>query len=86
MFGEAGRRPRFPVRAEFEEASQVYNISRAHLMKIANALTKAGYLRAVRGRSGGLVLAKPPHEIKVGDVIRSMGPDFVLVECFAFGS
>lgn len=27
-----------------EEASQVYNISRAHLMKIANALTKAGYL------------------------------------------
>ncbi|MCR6736795.1 MAG: Rrf2 family transcriptional regulator [Afipia sp.] len=55
-------------------------------MKIANALTKAGYLRAVRGRSGGLVLAKPPHEIKVGDVIHSMGPDFVLVECFAFGS
>ena len=69
-----------------EEASQVYNISRAHLMKVANALTKAGYLRAVRGRSGGLVLAKPPHEIKVGDVIRATEPDFVLVECFASGS
>jgi Rrf2 family nitric oxide-sensitive transcriptional repressor len=69
-----------------EEASQIYIISRAHLMKIANALTKAGYLRAVRGRSGGLVLAKPPHEIKVGDVIRTTEPDFVLVECFASGS
>jgi Rrf2 family nitric oxide-sensitive transcriptional repressor len=69
-----------------EEASQVYNISRTHLMKIANALTKAGYLKAVRGRSGGLALAKPPHKIKVGDVIRATEPDFVLVECFASGS
>jgi Rrf2 family transcriptional regulator, nitric oxide-sensitive transcriptional repressor len=33
-----------------EEASEVYNISRAHLMKIANTLTRAGYLKAVRGR------------------------------------
>jgi Rrf2 family nitric oxide-sensitive transcriptional repressor len=69
-----------------EEASEVYNISRSHLMKIANALTKAGYLRAVRGRSGGLALAKPPHKIKIGDVIRATEPDFVLVECFASGS
>jgi Rrf2 family transcriptional regulator, nitric oxide-sensitive transcriptional repressor len=69
-----------------EEASEVYNISRTHLMKIANALTKAGYLKAVRGRSGGLALAKPPHKIKVGDVIRATEPDFILVECFASGS
>lgn len=33
-----------------EEASEVYNISRAHLMKIANTPTRAGYLKAVRGR------------------------------------
>jgi Rrf2 family nitric oxide-sensitive transcriptional repressor len=69
-----------------EEASEVYNISRTHLMKVANTLTKAGYLTAVRGRSGGLALAKPPHKIKVGDVIRATEPDFVLVECFASGS
>jgi Rrf2 family nitric oxide-sensitive transcriptional repressor len=69
-----------------EEVSEVYNISRAHLMKIANTLAKAGYLKAVRGRSGGLALAKPPHKIKVGDVIRTTEPDFVLVECFASGS
>jgi Rrf2 family nitric oxide-sensitive transcriptional repressor len=69
-----------------EEASEVYNISRAHLMKIANTLTKAGYLKAVRGRSGGLALAKPPHRIKLGDVIRTTEPDFALVECFGAGN
>lgn len=69
-----------------EEASEVYDISRAHLMKITNALTKAGFLKAVRGRSGGLSLAKPPHKIGLGDVIRATEPDFALVECFGAGN
>ncbi len=69
-----------------EEVSDVYNISRAHLMKIANTLTKAGYLKAVRGRSGGLTLARPPHKIKLGGVIRTTEPDFALVECFGAGN
>ncbi len=40
-----------------EETADVYGISRAHLMKVVNRLTRAGYLKAVRGRSGGLALA-----------------------------
>jgi Rrf2 family nitric oxide-sensitive transcriptional repressor len=55
-----------------EEASEVYNISRTHLMKIAN--------------TGGLALGKPPHKIKLGDVIRTTEPDFALVECFGAGN
>jgi Rrf2 family nitric oxide-sensitive transcriptional repressor len=69
-----------------EEVSEVYNISRAHLMKVANTLTKAGYLKAVRGRSGGLTLAKPPGKIKLGEVVRATEPDFALVECFGAGN
>ena len=69
-----------------EEASEVYNISRAHLMKITNTLTRAGFLKAVRGRSGGLMLAKPPRKIRLGDVVRATEPDFALVECFAAGN
>jgi Rrf2 family transcriptional regulator, nitric oxide-sensitive transcriptional repressor len=65
-----------------EEASQVYKISRGHLMKIANMLTRAGYLHGVRGRSGGLMLAKRPEDIRLGDVVRISEPDFALVECF----
>lgn len=65
-----------------EETANVYGISRAHLMKVAHELTKSGYLRAVRGRSGGLALAKAPKDIGLGDVLRSTEPDFALVECF----
>lgn len=66
-----------------EEVANVFHISRAHLMKVANALTRAGFLTAVRGRSGGLQLGRPPQAIRLGDVIRATEPDFVLVECFA---
>ena len=65
-----------------EETATLHGISRAHLMKIVNQLTRAGYLKAVRGRSGGLTLAKRPNKIRLGDVVRVTEPDFVLVECF----
>lgn len=65
-----------------EETAKVYRISRAHLMKVVNVLTRAGYLTAVRGRSGGLTLGRRPEQIRLGDVIRLAEPDFALVECF----
>ena len=52
-------------------------------MKVVNQLTRAGYLTAVRGRSGGLELAMSPDKIRLGDVVRATEPDFALVECFA---
>lgn len=69
-----------------EEVSDVYDISRAHLMKVTNTLTRAGFLKAVRGRSGGLTLARPPRKIRLGDVVRATEPDFALVECFGTGN
>jgi Rrf2 family nitric oxide-sensitive transcriptional repressor len=69
-----------------EEMAASYRISRAHLMKVVNALTRAGFLTAVRGRSGGLKLARPATEIVLGDVVRATEPDFALVECFATGN
>lgn len=69
-----------------EEMARSYGISRAHLMKIVNALTRAGFLKAVRGRSGGLKLGRPADEIRLGDVIRRMEPDFALVECHGYAS
>jgi Rrf2 family nitric oxide-sensitive transcriptional repressor len=66
-----------------DETARVYGISRAHLMKVVNQLTRAGLLKAVRGRSGGLALAKDPRKIRLGQVLRATEPDFSLVECFA---
>jgi len=65
-----------------DETARTYNISRAHLMKVVNLLIKAGYLRGVRGRSGGFTLGRPAESINLGAVIRATEPDFALVECF----
>lgn len=65
-----------------EETARVYDISRAHLMKVAQLLVKKGFLKAVRGRTGGLALAQPPATIRVGDIVRATEPDFAVVECF----
>jgi len=69
-----------------DEIAESYVISRTHLTKVVNALTRAGYLQAVRGRSGGLRLAMSPDEIVLGDVVRTTEPDFALVECFSTGN
>lgn len=68
------------------ETANVYGISRTHLMKVVNVLTRAGYIKGVRGRSGGFALAKRPEAINLGEVVRATESDFVLVECFARGS
>ena len=69
-----------------EETAKTYDVSRAHLMKVVNILTRTGYLKGVRGRSGGFTLAKPPEAINLGAVVRATEPDFALVECFATGN
>lgn len=65
-----------------KETAELFGISRAHLMKVVNVLTRAGYLTAVRGRAGGLALARPPREIGLGEVVRATEPDFAPVPCF----
>ncbi|KCZ90378.1 RrF2 family transcriptional regulator [Hyphomonas jannaschiana] len=69
-----------------EETANAYQISRSHLMKVVNVLTREGYLKGVRGRSGGFALAQVPEQINLGDVVRATEPDFALVECFTAGN
>ena len=69
-----------------EETARVYKISRAHLMKVVNILTRSGFLKGVRGRAGGFTLARSPDAINIGAVMRTTEPDFALVECFATGN
>lgn len=64
-----------------EETARVYDISRAHLMKVAQFLVKEGFLTTVRGRSGGLKLARAPEAVRIGDLVRATETDFVMVEC-----
>ncbi|TPK68649.1 MULTISPECIES: Rrf2 family transcriptional regulator [unclassified Mesorhizobium] len=69
-----------------EEVARTFNVSKTHLNKVANTLTRGGYMKAIRGRSGGLILRRRPEMIRIGDVVRLTEPDFALVECFATGN
>ena len=57
-------------------------VSRHHLHKIVQYLTEAGLVRTIRGARGGVILARPAREIKVGEVIRNHEQNQALVECF----
>ena len=63
------------------EISRAYDISQNHLMKVVNDLVNAGYLESVRGRFGGVRLARPAAEINVGAVVRHTEEGFDLVDC-----
>ena len=65
-----------------QEVADAYGISKNHLMKVAFELGRKGFLETVRGRGGGLRLARAPDKIGVGEVVRAMEEDFTMVECF----
>ena len=68
--------------ATIAEVAQSYDISKNHLMKVAHQLGVAGFIETVRGRHGGLRLARPVERIGLGDVVRHTEPDTALVPCF----
>jgi Rrf2 family nitric oxide-sensitive transcriptional repressor len=67
--------------ATIEEIAAAYGISHAHLTKVVQELSALGLVATVRGRRGGLRLARPPERVNVGQLIRRT-EQFPLVECF----
>ncbi|MBS0278300.1 MAG: Rrf2 family transcriptional regulator [Proteobacteria bacterium] len=65
-----------------EEVATRYRISKNHLMKVAQTLAQQGFIESVRGRNGGLRLARPAERINLGAVVRTTEDSLTLVECF----
>ncbi|EOC0067361.1 nitric oxide-sensing transcriptional repressor NsrR [Cronobacter sakazakii] len=62
------------------EVTEVYGVSRNHMVKIINQLSRAGYVTAVRGKNGGIRLGKPAATVRIGDVVRELEP-LSIVNC-----
>ena len=62
--------------------AKAYGISETHLMKVVHQLGVAGDIATVRGRNGGIRLAKAPEAINLGAVIRRTEADMAMVPCF----
>jgi Rrf2 family transcriptional regulator, nitric oxide-sensitive transcriptional repressor len=61
---------RSPERVTVNEVAEAFSISRHHLVKIVHDLGCRGYLDTHRGIGGGFTLARPPQEIRLGDIVR----------------
>lgn len=68
-------------RTTIAEIAQAFDVSENHLMKVVHSLGKSGWLRNVRGKGGGLELAHPPSEIRIGAVLRDCETQMP-AECF----
>ena len=64
------------------DISRVYGASEPFLFKILNPLVEAGIVETVRGRNGGIRLARPANRITLGDVVRVTEENFLMAECF----
>ncbi len=69
-------------RATISEIAAAYAISDNHLTKVVHFLGKEGYLENLRGRGGGLRLARQPEAINVGELVKLTEGGDVPAECF----
>ncbi|WGW02861.1 RrF2 family transcriptional regulator [Tropicibacter oceani] len=58
------------------------NASVNHIARVVQQLQAEGYLETVRGRSGGIRLARPGQRISIGAVFRIFETDIPFAECF----
>jgi Rrf2 family transcriptional regulator, nitric oxide-sensitive transcriptional repressor len=64
------------------DIAQSFDISKQHLMKVVNDLSRKGYLDTVRGRNGGIRLRRRPRDINVGQVVRDT-EEIEVIGCLA---
>lgn len=63
------------------EIARACNMSESHLGKIASHLSSLGFVEILRGRRGGVRLARPAAELNVGEIVRASEFGVCLVEC-----
>jgi Rrf2 family protein len=68
-----------PVKAA--KIASVQSIPLRFLENILGQLRQAGLVESVRGKEGGYLLSRSPHEVTVGDVVRLVQGPVSVVNC-----
>ncbi len=55
------------------QISELEQISLPYAAKITRSLRMAGFISSIRGHKGGYILAKDPRDIRINEVLKSMG-------------
>jgi Rrf2 family nitric oxide-sensitive transcriptional repressor len=58
-----------------------FDIARGHLMKVVHQLAQLGYVQTLRGKNGGIRLAREPRAITAGSVVRDVEPELGILGC-----
>jgi Rrf2 family nitric oxide-sensitive transcriptional repressor len=62
------------------ELSERLEITQQNVFKIVNLLARSGLIEAMRGRNGGVKLARAAQQIRIGDVVRATEVTRVAIE------
>ena len=64
------------------DIARAYSITEFNILKIIPLLVQGGFVQSIRGRRGGLRLARPASEIRIGDVLRLTEETHIQADCF----
>jgi Rrf2 family protein len=68
---------------QLTEIAEKQNIPAKFLTVILSEMKRAGLVETLRGKEGGYWLARPPHQITYGEIVRLTRGSLALVPCAA---
>ncbi len=75
-----------PRHCRVADIAHAYGVSELSLFKYIKPLVDGGLLETVRGRHGGIRLARPAETISMREVVETTEESFALAECFEEGA
>lgn len=68
-------------RATISEIADRLQVSRNHLVKVVHRLGQLHLIDTTRGKGGGLALARPPGDYRLGDVLQALEDNPSVIDC-----
>ncbi len=70
-----------PAAVTIPEIAERFALSRNHLVKVVHFMSQRGWISTSRGKGGGMSLARPAEQYRLGDLIRELEQQGPLIDC-----